>query len=1080
MRYSNTVLSIAALLGLSACDTANPSQVIEGDATVVADATVDQSVAPDVDVPDQAVVDRDAAPDAAPDAALDARLPDGALDGAVADAAVDAVADAAVDAAPIALDQLAINEIECRGDEWIEVMALDAPVDLSGWTLSDDRAGPGWALPAQVLDPDGVLRVDGFEFGIGCDERVFLRRPDGSVGAEAVSGDPRRGLTWGRLPDGVGDWQPTRPTPGAPNAAPWGIEVRLNEVDCAGGDFIELINIGDGPADLAGWTIADDPAQAGDRLDLVLDPGAIVALTRDDGLSFGIGCDEVVVLRDQAGVEVDRVALQAQPRAFSWGRLPDGAGDFARALPTPGAPNLSIDDEVHFFHPDRLTDIHLTLPPEAIAELGREPREYVEGTLAIEDGAAIVVGIRLKGRLGSFRTLDRKSGFKVKIDQVPGQRLNGLEKLTLNNMVQDRSMLHEWLAYTVFRDMGVAAPRTGYARVFLNDELYGVYNNLETLDEQMLDRWFARTDSLYEGAYGTDLFPDHLARFEMDEGDDERVDLQALIERLNGVPAAEFYAMSQDIIDWPQVLAMMVTEIYIGHWDGYAPTRNNYYFHFADGVASLLPWGTDQTFDRHLGWRDGRGLVLERCRASVDCMAAFDATLAYLVGRLDALDLIPAVQAHADRMIPWVVPHARSAHNANSIADGVRRTIAFLERRRNDVRAEVDCFLAEDPDPDGDGFTCRDDCNPDDNTVFPGAPDLCGDGIDQDCNGIVDDGIDCPDCTELARGGRRYLACTTPRTYADAAAHCAEYDAQLAVPDDPAEAAWLLANALQVRNQDYWIGLDDLEDEGEFRWVDGSPVTLSNWARGEPNNAGGREHCAHFWARNGQLNDLPCDARIGVLCEEPCAAADGDGDGADRCGADCNDDDPLILPGGADLCADGIDQDCDGEVDEGEPGAQCLDCEPIVRGPHRYLACESRLVWADARVECQTLGMDLAVLSTPSEISDISAAARPVANALLVGLGDHDNEGTFVWVDGTEVDEMTPWLPNEPNDFGQGEDCAQLRADRVGLNDIFCDQAGAFLCEDTCAPGEDADGDGVLKCGGDCDDGDPNVGLCAE
>ncbi|MGK0358635.1 MAG: hypothetical protein ACI9U2_000927, partial [Bradymonadia bacterium] len=522
MRYSNTVLSIAALLGLSACDTAHPSQVIEGDATIVADATVDQRVAPDADVPDQAVADRDAEADAA----LDARLPDGALADAVADAAV-------ADAAPIALDQLAINEIECRGDEWIEVIALDAPVDLSGWTLSDDRAGPGWALPAQVLDPNAVLRLDGFEFGVGCDERVFLRRPDGSVGAEAVSGDPRRGLTWGRLPDGVGDWQPTRPTPGAPNAAPWGIDMRINEVDCAGGDFIELINIGDGPADLEGWTVADDPGQAGDRLDLVLDPGAIVALTRDDGLSFGIGCDEVVVLRDQAGVEVDRVALQAQPRAFSWGRLPDGAGDFARALPTPGAANLRVDDEVHFFHPDRLTDIHLTLPLEAIAELGREPREYVEGTLAIEDGAPIVVGIRLKGRLGSFRTLDRKSGFKVKIDQVPGQRLNGLEKLTLNNMVQDRSMLHEWLAYTVLRDMGVAAPRTGYARVFLNDELYGVYNNLETLDEQMLDRWFVRTDSLYEGAYGTDLFPDHLGRFEMDEGDDERVDLQALIDRLN-------------------------------------------------------------------------------------------------------------------------------------------------------------------------------------------------------------------------------------------------------------------------------------------------------------------------------------------------------------------------------------------------------------------------------------------------------------------------------------------------------------------------------------------------------------------
>ena len=131
------------------------------------------------------------------------------------------------------------------------------------------------------------------------------------------------------------------------------------------------------------------------------------------------------------------------------------------------------------------------------------------------------VGLRLKGTT-SFRTLDGKAAFKVKFREfVAAERFLNLKTLTLNNMVQDASMIHEVLAYEVFRAAGVPAPRTGYAYVRINDADYGVYLNVETLDDVSLPLWFASTQHLYEGEFNTDVIAADIDRFEADEGDED-------------------------------------------------------------------------------------------------------------------------------------------------------------------------------------------------------------------------------------------------------------------------------------------------------------------------------------------------------------------------------------------------------------------------------------------------------------------------------------------------------------------------------------------------------------------------------
>ncbi|KAG8519254.1 Low affinity immunoglobulin epsilon Fc receptor [Galemys pyrenaicus] len=54
-----------------------------------------------------------------------------------------------------------------------------------------------------------------------------------------------------------------------------------------------------------------------------------------------------------------------------------------------------------------------------------------------------------------------------------------------------------------------------------------------------------------------------------------------------------------------------------------------------------------------------------------------------------------------------------------------------------------------------------------------------------------------------------------------------------------------------------WIGLQDLDIEGEFVWMDGSPLDYSNWRQGEPNNDGQGEDCV-VMEGSGQWNDAFC------------------------------------------------------------------------------------------------------------------------------------------------------------------------------------------------------------------------------
>ena len=46
----------------------------------------------------------------------------------------------------------------------------------------------------------------------------------------------------------------------------------------------------------------------------------------------------------------------------------------------------------------------------------------------------------------------------------------------------------------------------------------------------------------------------------------------------------------------------------------------------------------------------------------------------------------------------------------------------------------------EAPDADGDGFSDSEDCDDSDASIYPGAEEICGNGVDDNCDDLVDEG----------------------------------------------------------------------------------------------------------------------------------------------------------------------------------------------------------------------------------------------------------------------------------------------------------------------------------------------------
>ncbi|XP_076027219.1 uncharacterized protein LOC143016665 [Genypterus blacodes] len=108
-----------------------------------------------------------------------------------------------------------------------------------------------------------------------------------------------------------------------------------------------------------------------------------------------------------------------------------------------------------------------------------------------------------------------------------------------------------------------------------------------------------------------------------------------------------------------------------------------------------------------------------------------------------------------------------------------------------------------------------------------------------------------------------YYVSKSKKNWKESRQECLRSGANLVIINSRAEQAFL-----KGLHDLFWIGLSDLDNEGQWRWVDGTGLTDGIWAPEEPNDEYGGEDCVELLQKFNAWNDASCSAMKHSVCEK--------------------------------------------------------------------------------------------------------------------------------------------------------------------------------------------------------------------
>ena len=292
--------------------------------------------------------------------------------------------------------------------------------------------------------------------------------------------------------------------------------------------------------------------------------------------------------------------------------------------------------------------------------------EYYTANVVIDGESYKNVGIRTKGNtsLSTVASLEsERYSFKIEFDHYGSTKsYHGLDKLSLNNLIQDSTMMKDYLTYTMMNEFGVHSSLCSYVYITVNGEEWGLYLAVEGVEEAFLERNYGsnygelyKPDSLSFGGGMPNIpstdsteMPDGIDPSDIPENFDPStmfggnvengglsfgtfgmgssdVKLQYIDDELNSysniwnnaktditeadqnrlissLKKLSSYEEIEAVLDVEQVIRYFIVHNYVCNADSYTGSMvHNYYLYEEDGKLSMIPWDYNLAFGTFTG-----------------------------------------------------------------------------------------------------------------------------------------------------------------------------------------------------------------------------------------------------------------------------------------------------------------------------------------------------------------------------------------------------------------------------------------------------------------------------------------------
>lgn len=277
----------------------------------------------------------------------------------------------------------------------------------------------------------------------------------------------------------------------------------------------------------------------------------------------------------------------------------------------------------HSYPENDVMDLYLYAEDTTLEHLyDRDPEsdDRVNGYIKLDpdsDERLMLDGFRFRGN--SARHLPKKS-FNIRFDEEQAFLFDS-NRMNLNGMYRDPSMMREKLSWAMFEELGLPAPRARYFNLYINDRFEGLYVHVERVDEDLLTHHSLNPDGTLVRDRMRHLFDDPEANYdnrstfsedvtemsepalELDRIFDSRnkPNFKALYDLLEGVQGAkagpEFAQVFDEFFDAEQFIDWFAVHYLIGDIDAFGDDYWLYNDHESpDSKWLMIPWDKNLTF----------------------------------------------------------------------------------------------------------------------------------------------------------------------------------------------------------------------------------------------------------------------------------------------------------------------------------------------------------------------------------------------------------------------------------------------------------------------------------------------------